>query len=155
MGYLIKIFLASLAWILTVSSASALLTNVSASDTTTLITNSFLHDSNYMPAESVYVFIIIGLGCLAASRIYESAEDILSIGAVIPLAMSAWFANYMTLERNGFAVTTTGTSVINTQIIAPNIYLSITMAVFTILAILNVIWVFYLKDADKKTESTK
>jgi hypothetical protein len=106
-----------------------------------------------MPAEYVYVFILIGLGCLILSRIYESAEDILAIGAIIPLAMSAWFANFMTFERNGFAVTVTGTSVINTQIITPNIYLSIVMVVFTVLAILNTIWIFYLKNADEKTES--
>lgn len=154
MGYLIKIFLTSIASLLTISSVSAVISNVSVSSSTSLITNSFLHDTHYMPAEYVYVFILIGLGCLAASRIYESAEDILSIGAVIPLAMSAWFANYMTFERNGFAVTATGTSIVNTQIITPNIYLSITMVVFTILAILNLIWIFYLKNADKKTEST-
>lgn len=153
MGYLIKIFLASIAWVLTVSTVSALIGNVSVLDTTTVISNSFIHDSHYMPAEYVYVFILIGLGCLILSRIYESAEDILAIGAIIPLAMSAWFANFMTFERNGFAVTVTGTSVINTQIITPNIYLSIVMVVFTVLAILNTIWIFYLKNADEKTES--
>lgn len=151
MGYLFKVGIGIAGIALLFQPVSALLTNVTVGKTTTLVTNSFLHDANYMPVEYVYALIAIGLISLAVSRVFEQAEDIFSIGAVIPLALSAWFSNFMTIERNGFVASTTGTTVINTQIIAANPYLSITMILFTLLAIMNVIWVFFLKHADNKT----
>lgn len=151
MGYLFKSCIGAALIALLFQPVSALLTNVSVGGTTTLITNSFLHDPNYMPVEYVYALIVIGLVSLAVSRIFEQAEDLFAIGAILPLALSAWFSNFMTIERNGFISSATGTSVINTQIIAANPYLSIVMIVFTLLAVMNVLWVFFLKGADKKT----
>jgi len=110
-----------------------------------------LHDAKYMPASYVYILITIGMISLIGSRLIESAEDLLSIGAVIPLGLSAWFANYMTHEYTS-TVSAVATGVgTNIQIITPSPYLSLTMTVFFILSILNVIWIFYLRDADKKT----
>ena len=122
---------------------SAVITPVTANST--LYSSSYVHDYSYIPAQYEYVLVIIGLASLAISRIWKDADDIFSIGAVIPLAMSAWFANYMTSESIIASPTNT---VVYTQIIIPNIYLSITMLVFTIAALLNVYWIFFLQPSD-------
>jgi len=148
MRYIIKILTALLCLVALFSPVAAIITDVSS--TSTLVSNSFLHDGHYMPYQFVYALIFIGLVCLAISRIFEQTEDIFSIGAVIPLGMSAWFANVMTIESTAIVYSTV-TSVVNTQIITPNPYLSITMVIFFLMSILNVIWVFFLKQADAKT----
>lgn len=151
MRYLIKIILTMVCLALVVSPALALVTNVSASSTT-LSSSSYLHDSKYMPTSYVYVLIIIGLLSLLASRVFETAEDIFSIGAVVPTALSAYWSNYMSIEymlAAPLSLTQIGS---NVQIIAPSAYLSLTMIVFTILSVLNVIWIFFLKKSDKATD---
>jgi hypothetical protein len=145
MRYLIKISTILLCLIALLSPVSALITNVSTN--VTPVSHSYLHDSQYMPVDYVYVFILIGIACLAISRIWESTEDIFSICAVIPLGLSAWFSNYMATD---YTTINEGT-IYNAQIITPNPYLSLVMLIFFIVSILNVIWIFYLKRADNKT----
>lgn len=148
MRYIIKILALILFAGLLIVPASAVVTNISGG---TIESSTFLHDAKYMPASYVYVLIIIGMVSLIFSRIIESAEDLLSIGAVLPLGLSAWYANYMTHEYTS-TVTSSATGVgTNIQIITPNPYLSLTMTVFFILSLINVIWILYLRDADKKT----
>lgn len=149
MSYIFKI-LALLTCLLAISvPASALVTNLT-NPSTEIVSNSFLHDSHYMPVEYVYALIIIGLACLILSRVIESAEDILSIGAIIPIGLSAWFANYMSVEQVDVTQGIAGPIVVNTQIVTPSPYLSIVMVVFFILSFVNLIWLLYLRDADRK-----
>lgn len=87
---------------------------------------------------------------MVLSRMFESAEDILAIGAIIPIGLSAWFSNYMSIEQIDVVINEGVLSVVDTQIITPSPYLSLVMVVFFILSILNLIWIFYLKQADAK-----
>lgn len=161
MRYLIKILTLLLFAAVIVSPAMGIVTNVSDNGSKLTLgsytTSSFLHDPNYMPREYVYAFITIGIVCLAVSRIFKQAEDIFSIVAVAPFGMAMWFANYMTIEQVdilGFcdpAATTGAISTINTQIITPNPYLSLTMGIFFVVSLINVVWIFYLQPADKGT----
>ena len=145
--------------IFTIFPASALIINNSANSAyyaqnTVLIAGSYIHDANYIPVEFEYLLIAIGLGCLFISRAVKDGEDIFSISAVIPLGLSAWFANYMTFEGVTTAVCGNSTTITNTpyiiysQVITPMPALSIAMVVFFLLAIVNVVWVFFLQPAD-------
>lgn len=150
MEYIIKI-LAVLACVIAITSpASAIITNVSPGGTS-VVSNSYLHDPNYMPWEYECILIAIGLVCLAISRIWESTEDLFSVIAVVPIAMSAWFANFMSMEKTTTVVASGTITIVNTQVITPNIYLSAAMSIATLAAIVNVVWIFVFKDADKKT----
>jgi hypothetical protein len=155
MRYLIKIIVGLLLLVVMVAPASALITNVSISGNTTLSSSSFVHDSHYMPDVYVYVLIVIGLICLIGSRAIPDAEDILCICAPLPIGLSAWFANYMTQEYIHTIYSGTNVIVTNVQVITPSPYLSITMVVILIVAIVNLIWILFLKEADKKTGGKK
>jgi hypothetical protein len=150
MRYIIKILTFLLCFIALTSPVAAIITNISNDSGVDLLSNSYLHDAHYMPAMYVYAMAIIGILCLAISRLLEAAEDIFAIGATIPIAVSAWFANFMSLDKSTVVVTGTNITVVDTQIVSPNPYLSLTMTVFFILAIVNIIWIFYLRQTDKK-----
>jgi hypothetical protein len=149
MRYIINILALLTILIVLISPVAAIITNVSGDDVG-LISTSFLQDAHYMPAMYVYAMAVIGILCLAISRVLEAAEDIFAIGATIPIAVSAWFANYMSLDKSTVVVMGTNVSVVNTQVISPNPYLSLSMVVFFILAIINIVWIFYLRQTDKK-----
>ena len=131
------------------SPVMATITNISG-DAVALTSVSYLHDNNYMPVQYVYALAVIGLLSLLVSRIWESANDIFAIGAVLPTALAAWWSNYSTLEYTQI-IYGTSTNLVNVQIVTPNPYLSITLIVFTVLAVINVAWIFFLQPADKKT----
>jgi hypothetical protein len=149
MRYIINILALLTILIVLISPVAAIITNVSGDDVG-LLSTSFLQDAHYMPAMYVYAMAIMGILCLAISRVLEAAEDIFAIGATIPIAVSAWFANYMSLDKSTVVVMGTNVSVVNTQVISPNPYLSLSMVVFFILAIINIVWIFYLRQTDKK-----
>lgn len=149
MRYIINILALLTILIVLISPVAAIITNVSGDDVG-LLSTSFLQDAHYMPAMYVYAMAVIGILCLAISRVLEAAEDIFAIGATIPIAVSAWFANYMSLDKSTVVVMGTNVSVVNTQVISPNPYLSLSMVVFFILAIINIVWIFYLRQTDKK-----
>jgi hypothetical protein len=150
MRYIINIFILLICFIIIIPPAAAIITNVSGNETG-LVSSSYLQDSHYMPAMYVYGMALIGILCLAISRIFEATEDIFAIGATIPIGISAWFANYMSIDKSTVVVTGTNITIVNTQVISPNPYLSLSMVVFFILAIVNIVWIFYLRQADKKT----
>ena len=146
-----------------VSPVSALITNDTGNanyftSNTELISGSYFHDANYIPIEYEYLLIALGLLCLAISRIFKSAEDIFSIGAAIPIGLSAWYANYMTAETmdviawidNSTLVVTP--HIIYNQVITPFPALSVVMVVFFLISILNIIWIFFMQDADAGLE---
>ena len=124
------------------------ITNVSVNDSS-FVSHTYKHDENYMRFEYEVLLIAIGIICLVLSRAIEVAEDILSVAAVIPLAVSAWFANFTTFE----SVEVIGSQVVYAQVVAPNAFLSVAMLVLTIGSIINVIWIFVLKSADQKTDT--
>jgi hypothetical protein len=152
MNYIFKIVILSILLAEICFPVSALVTNVSPSNGN-LISNSVKHDSNYIPFEYEILFIALGLFCLIVSRVYESAEDIFAASAIVPCIMATWFANYMAIERTSTVVISGVVTIVNTQIITPSAYLSVMMAIVTICAILNGYWVFFMKGADKKTET--
>lgn len=153
MRYIIKFLVVLACMIAVVTPAAAIITNVSPGGTD-VISNSYKHDPNYMLWEYECILIAIGLVCLAISRIWESTEDIFSIIAVIPLAMSAWFANFMAMEKTTTVVAAGTITIVNTQIITPNPYLSAVMLIAMFCGIANVIWVFFMKEADKATSGS-
>lgn len=109
------------------------------------------HDQTYMPLWTWCIFAIIGLGSLFISRVWESAEDIFAIGAVAPLGMAAWYANYITYESYDIVVYSGYAQMLFNQIVHPNPALSIVFVIFLLLSIFNVIWIFVLKPSQRNT----
>lgn len=152
MQYIIKILALLVLLVIAIQPSAAVITNVSAGSN--VLSNSFQHDQNYMMYEYEVLMIAIGIACLIVSRIWESAEDIFAAGAVLPLALSSYFANFLAIERTSTVVVSGVITIVNTQIITPNPYLSLIMGIITVAAVLNFIWIFFMKKADQKTESS-
>jgi lysylphosphatidylglycerol synthetase-like protein (DUF2156 family) len=149
---IIKYLVAIAALFILLQPVSATLVNVSPMETgTAMLSDSFKHDSNYMPEEQVFFMGIIGIVCLAISRIYKQAEDVFACAAILPNGMCAWFSIFMTQETTKVVVVGTTATIVNSEVIVSNPYLTAIFSVITVAAILNGIWVFFLQDADKKT----
>lgn len=152
-----KVIILLLLSLLLIAPASALITNNTQNGAfvdhnTDTLSSSYIHDSNYVPWYFEILFILVGLLCLEISRIIKNAEDIFSIGAVIPLGLSAWYANFMTFEQINICSLVDIPHIVYTEIITPIPALSIVMVVFFLLSIINVLWIFFLQPADEGLE---
>lgn len=146
MKQMIKIMCLLAIAILLVMPVGGAITNISVNDSS-FVSHTYKATENYMRFEYEVLLIALGVACLAISRAVKDAGDIFAVAAVIPIAMSAWFANYTTFE----SVEVIGTQVVFAQVVTPNPYLSIAMGVMTLIAVVNVIWSLLLKPVDSKT----
>ena len=123
-----------------------------------LASASYIHDDNYTRFEIEVLLIAIGLFCLAVSRLSERSEDIFSIGAVVPLGLAAWYANFMTFEYMVFPEVLLNITAVKSgygvppfpfwahaEVITPHAGLSIVCVVLFMLSVINVIWIFFLQ----------
>lgn len=150
----IQIFIILIVAVMIVAPVTATITPVSANGSST-VSSSYKHDSNYMPFQYEAILIAIGLSCLAISRIFKAAEDIFAIIAVLPLGLSAYFANYMSMDSTYVAVVSGVVTTVNVQIITASPYLSYVMDIATLAAVFNILWVFLLQPADAATSGEK
>jgi hypothetical protein len=149
-----------LAFSLLVMPASALLTNNSqnakwVSEGAGILSASFIHDTQYVPATYEWAFITVGLGCLAISRVFKSAEDVFCVLAIIPCGLAAYYANYMSYDVVKIMIDGTGaTNLVYAQIVAPNPALSVAMALATTISVANFVWVFFIQDRKLEKKNT-
>ena len=149
--FLLGILLAGLV----ISPVSALVTNNTANTAAALVSTSYVHDITYISVGVEFALIAIGLLSLCISK-WEPVEDIFCLIAFIFLAMSAWFANFMTQEYTVYAVyAEAGSSVqtlhtVYTQVITQNPYLSIALVICTIFAIINILYIYYIKPHEEE-----
>ena len=151
-----RILLVTLLLILLVSCASATVQNATSGGKIGLLAQSYNHDVNTMPVTEVYVIMIIGFALLVLSRAIQASEDVLSVLALIPSGVSAYWATHMSYDYVSVigSIDSNSTTMVYTQVLQPNPYLQIIGGALTLACIINIAWIFYLRDADKKTDGS-
>lgn len=132
---------------------SALISPNTETSSSTLLSRSSVHDLEYIPTWVEVMFIVIGFFTLLLSK-WEPIEDIFSLISVAAFAISAWYANFMYSAVMAFQVSANGLVVqtIYNEVIVPNPVLSILMAICTIFAAINAVYIYFYKPASDKVD---
>lgn len=149
------IFIASLVLAVIVSPASAIITNNTAntayySEGVTLISGSYAHDAGFMPEDYVKVLIFLGIICWILSIAAPVCQDLFCILTPGFFGASTWYAGYMTKETLSVITTTSGTSIIHTEIITPEPVLQLLLLAATIFSLLSGIFIVFVQPSRER-----
>jgi hypothetical protein len=113
-------------------------------------------DKSYIPWEYEVVIIAMGLCCWGLMKYIEELEVLFGFLAIIVFGVAAYFAAYMAkIESNVLVDSTTGVvTVMYSQYITPQPILQVVLVVCFLFAIVAEVYVVFLREADKKLEST-
>jgi hypothetical protein len=103
--------------------------------------------STYIPYQ--YEFLLIGMGflCWALMKYAQELEVLFGLLSIIIFGASAWLSAYMCIEN----VFYDGTTVMYSQLVTPQPVLQIILVVCFLFSIIGEVYVWVLRDADKKT----
>lgn len=142
-------FISFILILLLCSSVSAFIAN--SSTVMTSYTDTQFSGKNYMPYQYEILFIAIAFICLIGMKINQEIEVLLGIISTIAFGVSAWFAPYLCIydvftvvdNRDGSA------TVLYTQFVTPEPILQVLMIVCFLFSFIYLIYVIFLRDADK------
>lgn len=137
-----------------IPAGSAILTPSTGAGTNITFYNSsaYFHDVNYLPREFVYAFMIIGFFTILVSRVIKDGAGFFAIIPPIAFLISAWYANYMTIENvEGLALSSSGFA-LHTEILVASAPLSILMIICFLISLINVFDIFIASVPIKKDE---
>jgi uncharacterized membrane protein YccC len=99
------------------------------------------------------MFIAIGFICWYLLTINKELEILFSLVSVISFGLSAWYSAYITSESSAIVIMDGVATSVYSQVVTPQPALQIMMVVCFLFSIVITIYVWLLRDADKKTDS--
>lgn len=120
------------------------------------ITSVAFAGQNYIPWEYEAGIILIGFLCWLLMKYMEDLEVVFGFLAIIIFGIAAYFAAYMAMIENNIIVNTIteNVTVVHTQYVTPQPILQIFLIVCFLFAIIIEVYVVFLRQADKKLESS-
>ena len=138
--------------LITIAPAAAIVTNNTANQAyydngVTLISGSYLHDSNYIPKEYVILMIMIGLIFWALSVSTPVCQDLFALMSPCFFGAAAWYSGYMAKDQMTVVTSADGTIYpVYTQIITPEPALQILCLIATVFTVLSAIYIIFLQN---------
>ena len=129
-----------------------MITNISASSVT-LLSSTYLHDPNYIPSQYFLLLVIMGFVCWFLLSYNKELEIIFSLISVIAFGAAAWFAAYITTEASAITVIDGVPTTVYAQVVVPQPGIQIIMVVCFLFSIVITVYVWMLRDMDKKTDA--
>jgi hypothetical protein len=113
-------------------------------------------DKSYIPWEYEVVIIAMGICCWALMKYIEELEVLFGFLAIIVFGVAAYFAAYMCrIDSNVLVDSTSGAvTVMYSQYITPQPILQVVLVVCFLFAIIAEVYIVFLREADKKVETT-
>lgn len=116
-------------------------------------TTSYFHGLDCLPIELEYLFIAIGFIALITSRTIKRYGMLTAIIAPLAFGIAAWYANYICKDFVNGVNLNGNPFMLHTQIIIPVPVLSILMVVCFLIAITNILLIFFLSRPEREEGS--
>jgi len=129
-----------------------MVTNISVSNVL-LSSNTYLHDPSYIPSQFFWMIVIMGFTCWFLLSYNKELEILFGLLSVICFGAATWFAAYITSEASAITTIDGITTTIYAQTIVPQPGLQIIMVVCFLFSIVIVLYVWILRETDKKMDS--
>jgi len=130
-----------------------MITNLSIISATPLSSTMYLHDSNYMPIQFLFLFIAIGFISWYLLSINKDFEILFGITSIFGFGVALWYSAYVTLETSEVAIVGGVATYVYSQVVAPQPVLQVVMVVCFLFSIIITVYITFLRDTAKKLES--
>lgn len=122
----------------------------------TMYSSGYYHDSGYVPEMYVWFAIIIGIITLVVSTYVETEINIFVLITPVFWAYAAWFSAYMEREIVSTVPGADGTiQVVYTEVVFAQPMLQYAMTFLFVLSIIYAIYILFLKEPDRVSDSRR